>query len=65
MRCFWEQIGVLGPIYRLLGSGISNDDIASRLHLTEEHVQGCISWLIHFLKLKNRGELAVYAAAGK
>lgn len=65
MRCFWEQIGVLGPIYRLLGRGMDDGDIAVRLQLTEEHVQGCISWLIQFLKLKDRRELALYATAGR
>lgn len=24
MRCFWEQTGVLGPIYRLLGQGLND-----------------------------------------
>ena len=64
MRSFWEQIGVLGPIYRLLGKGLNDNDIAVRLNLTEEKVQGCIAWLLHFLKLKNRQELALYASAG-
>ena len=63
MRSFWEQTGVLGPIYRLLGQGVNDNDIALRLNVTEEKVQGCIAWLIHFLKLKNRQELVLYASA--
>lgn len=63
MRSFWEQAGVLGPIYRLLGQGVNDNDIALRLNVTEEKVQGCVAWLIHFLKLKNRQELVLYASA--
>ena len=63
MRSFWEQTGVLGPIYRLLGQGVNDNDIALRLNITEEKVQGCVAWLIHFLKLKNRQELVLYASA--
>ena len=65
MRSFWEQTGVLGPIYRMLGKGLSDNDIAMRLNLTEEKVQGCIAWLLHFLRLKNRQELVLYASTGR
>jgi len=65
MRSFWEQTGVLGPIYRLLGRGLNNDAIATRLNLTEEKVEGCIAWLLRFLRLKNRQDLVRYASAGK
>ena len=34
MRCFWEQMGALGPIYRLLGKGLNDSDIANELDLT-------------------------------
>ena len=63
MRSFWEQAGVLGPIYRLLGQGVNDNDIALRLNATEEKVHGCVAWLIHFLRLKNRQELVLYASA--
>lgn len=62
MRSFWEQTGVLGPIYRLLGEGLNDDNIAVKLNLPEEKVQGCIAWILHFLKLKNRQELVLYAS---
>jgi DNA-binding NarL/FixJ family response regulator len=62
MRSFWEQTGVLGPIYRLLREGLNGHDIAVRLKVTEEKVQGCIAWIIHFLRLKNRQELVLYAS---
>jgi hypothetical protein len=38
MRSFWEQTGVLGPIYRLLGQGLNDDDIAVKLNRPEEKV---------------------------
>ena len=63
MRSFWEQTGVLGPIYRLLGQGVNDNEIALRLNVTEEKVQGCIAWLVHFLELKDRQELVLYASA--
>jgi hypothetical protein len=63
MRCFWEQTGALGPIYRLLGQGLNDGDIAEKLNLTELNVQSCIAWTLHFLKLKDRQELVVYASA--
>ncbi len=62
MRCFWEQTGVLGPIYRLLGQGLNDVDIASKLNLTEAKVQSCVGWILHFLNLKNRQELVLYAS---
>jgi DNA-binding NarL/FixJ family response regulator len=63
MRCFWEQTGVLGPIYRLLGQGLNDGDIASRLNLTEVKVQSCVAWILHFLNLNDRRELVAYASA--
>ena len=62
MRSFWEQTGVLGPIYRLLGQGLNDNEIAVKLDLTEAKVQGCIAWIVHFLELKNRQELVQYAS---
>jgi DNA-binding NarL/FixJ family response regulator len=62
MRCFWEQAGVLGPIYRLLGQALDDRDIASKLNVSEVRVQTCIAWIVHFLNLKNRQELVVYAS---
>jgi DNA-binding NarL/FixJ family response regulator len=64
MRCFWEQTGVLGPIYGLLGQGLNDSEIATKLGLTVVNVQNCIAWVIHFLKLKDRQALVLYASAG-
>ena len=62
MRSFWEQTGVLGPTYRLLAKGLNEDDIAVKLNLPGEKVQACVAWILHFLKLKNRQELVLYAS---
>jgi DNA-binding NarL/FixJ family response regulator len=62
MRAFWEKLGVLGPIYRLVGQGVSDADIANKLNLTEPNVQGCIAWTLHFLRLMDRNELARHAS---
>jgi DNA-binding NarL/FixJ family response regulator len=64
MRCFWEQTGVLGPIYRLLGRGLDDKDIGNKLGLSEVNVWNCIAWIIYFLRLKDRQELVLYASAG-
>jgi len=53
----------LGPIYRALGEDLNDLDIATKLNLTEVKIQTCIDWMVHFLKLKNRQELVVYAAS--
>ena len=63
MRCFWEQMGALGPIYRLLGKGLNDSDIAKELNLTEVNVQSCIVWMLRFLKMRDRQELVNYALA--
>ncbi len=62
MRCFWEQTGVLGPIYRSLGQGLNDGEIAKKLDITEVKVQTCITWILHFLNLKDRRELVRYAS---
>jgi DNA-binding NarL/FixJ family response regulator len=64
MRCFWEQTGVLGPIYHSLGQGLNDSEIATKLGLTEVKVHNCVVWVLHFLKLKDRQELVRYASAG-
>jgi DNA-binding NarL/FixJ family response regulator len=63
MRCFWEQTSVLGPIYSALGQGLNDREIANKLNLTEVNVQSCVAWTVHFLNLKSRQELVVYASS--
>jgi DNA-binding NarL/FixJ family response regulator len=61
MRSFWEQTGVLSPIYRLVVKGWNDQGIPLQLGLTEVKVRGCIAWIVHFLQLKSRQELVLYA----
>jgi hypothetical protein len=63
MRVFWEKVGLLAPIYRLVGQGFSDGDIAERLNLTEVRVQDCIAWILHFLGFTDRTQLVRYGAA--
>ena len=55
MKCsgFREQMNVLSPIYRLLGEGFNDGDIAVKMDLTEVKVEGCIAWIVYFLGLKS------------
>jgi DNA-binding NarL/FixJ family response regulator len=62
MRCHWEKLGVLGPIYGLATLGMSDHAIANQLNVSEETVHGCISWLLHFLKCQTRSELVLNAS---
>jgi DNA-binding CsgD family transcriptional regulator len=61
MRVSCEKVGVLGPVYLWVGQGLSDREIAGKLNLTELMVQGCLAWILHFVKLSDRGELIRYA----
>lgn len=61
MRVYWERIGVLGPIYRLVGRGFNDQDIASRLNISEVKVHGCVAWLLEFLNVPDRLDLVRHA----
>ena len=63
MRNFWERLGILLPVYRLVGRGLSDSEIANELNLTECKVETCISWMLRFLKLTNRLELVRHACS--
>lgn len=63
MRVFWESIGVLGPIYRMSGHGLSTPEMATALHVPEQTVESCIAWLLRFLEMNDRAELVSYAAS--
>ncbi len=62
MRAYWERLGTLGPIYRLLGRGLSNHDIAAELNTTDLNVESCISWLLRFLHYNSRAQLVLRAS---
>ncbi|PYY24615.1 MAG: hypothetical protein DMG62_01785 [Acidobacteria bacterium] len=57
MQVFWEKVGMLGPVYRLAGSGLTDSEIANRLDVTEVRVQNCVAWMQCFLSCKDRDEL--------
>jgi hypothetical protein len=65
MRCYWEEVGILCPIYGLISKDLSEREIARKLNLPETTVNACTSWLMHFLKCDNRAELVLYAAPTK
>lgn len=62
MRCHWEKLGVLGPIYEFVSQGLGDREIASELNLREVTVRDCTSWLMHFLNCDSRAELVQYAS---
>ena len=63
MRVFWEELGVLGPIYRLVGQGLSDSDIGRKRNLTEPLVRGCVSGMLQFLRFTERNELILYSSS--
>jgi len=62
MRCHWEKLGVLGPIYELVNQDLTDREIANRLNIAEVTVHNCISWLVNFLNVQTRDELVLYAS---
>jgi hypothetical protein len=61
MRVYWERIGVLGPIYRLVGQGFNDQEIAGKLNITETKVRGCISWMLTSFEMSDRVDLVRHA----
>jgi two-component system, NarL family, nitrate/nitrite response regulator NarL len=52
-------------IFRLLGEGLSNSEIAGKLDLSENTIKHYITPLLHKLGLRNRTEAALLARTGK
>jgi hypothetical protein len=61
MRVYFEGIGMLGPVYRMVGHGFSDREIASKLNVDEVKVTSCIAWTLHFLHLTEREQLVADA----
>jgi hypothetical protein len=57
LRVYWEQIGVLGPIYRLVGKGLNDLEIADILNIPEVKVRDCISWMLKSFDMSDRLDL--------
>jgi hypothetical protein len=63
MRTFWGRLGILLPIYRRVGQGLTDKEIASQLNLADDKVKSCIAWLLHFLELSDRLALVQHACS--
>lgn len=63
MRVHWEKLGMLGPVYGFVGRGLSNEEIAIRLNVSEDNVRQCVAWLMRFGGHSSRTELAFEAFA--
>ena len=61
MRVYWESKGVLEPIYRLVGEGFDDRQIASKLNIPEAMVAGCVSWLLQSFAMPDRLDLIRHA----
>lgn len=61
MRVHWEKLGILGPVYRLVGRGLTDKEIAGNLRVSEDNVRRCIGWLLRFGSHHNRAELILNA----
>ena len=58
MQVFLEKTGILGPVYRLMGRGLSDSEIAYDLDIPQVRVHDCIDWMRHFLHCKDHNEVA-------
>jgi DNA-binding NarL/FixJ family response regulator len=63
MKVVLGKVGILGPVYPLAGQGLSNREIATKLHITEIKVADCVGWILQFLQFKDRLQLAQYASS--
>lgn len=63
MRVHWEKLGILGPVYGLVGRGFSNDEIAVQINISEDNVRRCVAWLMRFGGHSSRAELVIEAFA--
>ncbi len=62
MRVHWEKLGILGPVYRLVGQDFSDSEIAGKLNVSEDNIRRCAAWLLRFGSHASRAELIRDAA---
>jgi DNA-binding NarL/FixJ family response regulator len=58
-----EQKGVLRAVYRLVGRGHNDQDIAKELNITEARVHHCVSLMLRYLNMTDRLDLVRHASA--
>lgn len=61
MRVYFEGIGILGPVYRMVGRGFTDPEIAGKLNVDETKVKSCIAWTLRFLHFTDREQLITHA----
>ncbi len=61
MRAYWESLGILGPVYWALGSGLCDEEIADRVHTSQENVTGCTRYLVRLLGVEDREAVVRHA----
>ncbi|MGH9571933.1 MAG: hypothetical protein ACRD40_00165 [Candidatus Acidiferrales bacterium] len=62
MRNQWKAAAVLGPIYRLVGQGFNDQEIANELKITEGKVSACICWMLRAFGMPDRLDLVQHAS---
>lgn len=58
MRVQWQSIGMLAPVYSLVGQGFNDRRIAEKLKMTEDSVHRSVSWILYFQNCRTRTDLA-------
>jgi DNA-binding NarL/FixJ family response regulator len=49
-------------VFRLVGRGLNDREIASTLSVTEDRVHDCVSWMLKSLHMSDRLELVRHAS---
>jgi orotate phosphoribosyltransferase-like protein len=63
VQVYRKRTGVLGPIYRLVGRGLNDQDIAKELNIPKSTVHDCISAMLKSFDMPDRLDLVRHASA--